>query len=133
MMHEIARDDNYIAYDNAVVCDSKTNLEWYVGPNRDTNWDEAKKWAKGLDLDGGGWRMPTREELKTLYKEGAGTRNMPPLFKTTGWFVWSSETDDSSSAWSVDFFAGNDNNWHNRYYSYLPRVFAVRSRRRWVF
>ena len=95
-----ARDGNFIAYSKGVVYDNNTGLEWYAGPDRNTTWNEAKAWVESLSFAGGGWRMPTREELKTLYKKGAGTRNMMALLKTTGGYVWS-ESRDSSSAWTL--------------------------------
>jgi hypothetical protein len=58
-------------------------LQWYVGPDKDTNWDEANAWVNSLSVGGGGWRMPTRAELNGLYHKGMGSRNMPPEFKTT--------------------------------------------------
>jgi len=98
----IVRDETFIAYANGVVYDKKTGLEWFVGPDRETDWYEAKEWVESLNVVGGGWRMPTTEELKTLYQKGVGTRNMTPLLKTTGWRVWSVETGNSSSAWALD-------------------------------
>ena len=89
----IAKDGQYVSYENGIVYDEKANLEWIVGPDKDTTWDEAKVWVESLLVEGGGWRMPTREEVKALYKKGAGSRNMTPLLKTTGWRVWSGETD----------------------------------------
>lgn len=97
----------FIAYEDGIVFDSRTGLEWFVGPDKDTICDDAKAWVKNLNLDGGGWRMPTTEELKTLYKKGAGTRNMTPLLKTTGWFVWSGQTSGSSSALYFTFDSGD--------------------------
>ena len=87
---EIASDGTLLAYASGVVYDKNTGLEWFAGPDRDTTWNEAKAWVESLNVAGGGWRMPTREELKTLYQKGAGTRNMTPLLKTTGWcgVVW---------------------------------------------
>ena len=74
--------------------------------------------------------MPTTDELKTLYKIDAGSRNMTPLLKTTGRYVWSGETKEGSSlAKYVGFHAG-DWVWHNRLDSHiLTRGFAVRSRK----
>jgi len=108
-----------------VVKDTKTSLEWIAGPDRNTTWEEARTWVQELTVDGGGWRMPTREELKTLYQKGAGTSNLTPLFKTTGYKVWSLKTKDSSLAWAVDFFM-NDENWVVRDSPYSTRGFAVR-------
>jgi len=132
----IVRDGTFIAYANGVVYDKKTGLEWFVGPDRETDWYEAKEWVENLNVAGGGWRMPTNEELKTLYQKGAGTRNMTPLLKTTGERVWSGETRDSlsaildsSSAWGFFFSDGTDD-WYCRDDSGdNARGFAVRSRR----
>jgi len=104
-----------------------TGLEWIAGPDKDTDWNEAGSWVQSQNLDGGGWRMPSMDELQGLYKEGTGSRNMTPLLKTTGWFVWSGETEGSSYAWSFNFNGGY-RDWYNRYYSGNLRAFAVRSR-----
>ncbi len=125
---EVVRDETFIAYATGVVRDTKTGLEWIAGHDRDTHWYKAESWVESLSIDGGGWRMPTREELESLYQKGAGTRNMTPLLKTTGWWVWSRETKDSSSAWHFGFHGG-DGGWLTRGFSYDTRAFAVRSRR----
>jgi len=88
---EIAREGHYIAYARGVVRDTKTGLEWVAGPDKDTNWDVAKRYVENLTVAGGGWRMPTIEELETLYEGGRGSRNMTPLLKTTGWYVRSGD------------------------------------------
>jgi hypothetical protein len=95
---EIGRDGHWIAYACGVVWDTKTGLEWVAGPDKDTNWDEAKDWVDNLNVAGGGWRMPTTDELKTLYVKGRGTRNMTPLlgtasFEHTSFIAWSGEED----------------------------------------
>ena len=125
---EKAKDDRFIANDNGVVKDTETSLEWYAGPDKDTSWNEAKKWAESLNVASGGWRMPTIKELKALYKMGVGKRNMTPLLKTTGWQVWSGETKDSSSSWGFGFGSGFEA-LDNRAFSSNKRGFAVRSRR----
>ncbi len=122
---EIGRDETFIAYSNGVVRDTSTDLEWVVGPDRDMTWDEANSWVKGLTIDGGGWLMPTVNRLESLYKRGVGTRNMTPLLKTIGWWVWSDETADSSSMWNFNFHAGVRVSI-NRNTSNYSRAFAVR-------
>ncbi len=125
----VARDGHYIKYDSGVVYDKNTGLEWYAGPDNNTTWDEAKRWIASLNVDGGGWRMPTREELKRLYQRGTGSRNMTSLLETTGRWVWSGETKDSASARDF-YFATNRDSWYSRNYaSGSIRGFAVRSRR----
>ena len=83
----------FITHDNGMVRDNKTGFEWVSGPDKDTSWDEAKSWVESLTVDGGGWRMPTIDELKTFYQEGVGTHNMTPLLKTTGGYVCSGEVN----------------------------------------
>ncbi len=127
---EIGRDGHCIAYACGVVWDTKAELEWVAGPDKDTDWDEAKRWVDNLTVAGGGWRMPTTDELKTLYEKGRGTSNMTPLLKTTGGgtFVWSGDIRDSSSAWFFHFHLGK-RYWGPRNSSADIRVFAVRSRK----
>ena len=124
----IERDGQYIAYSNGVVLDSKTGLDWFVGLDKNTDFNDAKQRVGNLKVAGGGWRMPTMKELVALYQDGKGNRNMTLLLKTTGWFVWSGQTEGSSSAWYFLFSTGN-RDWSNRSNSYNYRAFAVRSRR----
>jgi hypothetical protein len=124
----VAKDDHYVSYENGIVYDEKTNIEWIPGPDKDVTWDEAKAWVESLPVEGGGWRMPTKDELKSLYKKGAGERNMTPLLKTTGWRVWSDETEGSEAAWFFNFHDG-DYTWSPRESYASPRVFAVRTRK----
>jgi len=124
---EIGKDGPYIAYDNGIVEDTQSGLEWITGASTDTNWKEAISWVESLDIGGGGWRMPTCAELRSLYQKGVGRRNMSPLFKTDAWNVWSGETPDQSSAFLFYFGLGTEKR-SNRY-SNLSGAFAVRSRR----
>ena len=120
--------DGRFIYYNGIVMDTKTGIEWFAGPDRDTTWDEASLWVNNLAVGSGGWCMPTRKEVKTLYQKDVGTRNMTSLLKTTGWFVWSGETKGSSAAWAF-YFGGGDENWFARSYSSYGRGFAVRFQR----
>lgn len=65
----IGRDDRFVAYDNGTVLDTKTGLMWADRDNGpEISWDDAKKYCE--NYRGGGytdWRMPTRDELATLY------------------------------------------------------------------
>lgn len=90
----------FTASSEGVMTDSLSGLDWIVGPDRDTNYAQAEQWVAGCNVAGGGWRMPTLQELATLYQEGLGERNMDPAFKTTGWWVWGGPRD-SSSAWDL--------------------------------
>jgi hypothetical protein len=91
------------ALENAVYYDKNTGLEWLAGPDKATNWYDAKKWVESLTaVAGGGWRMPTMEELKTLYQK-RGKCNIKPFLKTTGCWVWSGETKGSIKVWGYDY------------------------------
>jgi len=121
-------DDRFIAYNNGIVRDKNTGLEWIAGADKNTTWHEAKFWVENLTVDGGGWRMPAIEELKTLYQEGVGTHNMTPLLKTAGGYVWSSEIKNGASTALGLLFDNVDEHWG------FPSVFdkrgfAVRSRK----
>ena len=132
---ETNRDGNFVAYDNGVVHDTRTGLEWFVGPDKNTNWKTAKSWVENLDAAGGGWRMPTCDELRTLFRKGAGTRNMTPLFKGRGMFVWSGETGKIKGSfwyrWEAAYFNFNFDGFNDsdfRWFSSDFRSFAVRTR-----
>jgi len=115
-----------------IIYDSRTGLEWYVGPDKGTTSDEAKSWVENLNVGGGGWRMPTTPELKGLYKKGVGTRNMEPAFRTTGWCVWSGEYEiiraGKIGVRYFDFLNGFSSVQHPNGNT-LSRAFAVRLRR----
>lgn len=114
---------------DGVIADAQTGLEWVVGPDRDTNYEQAEQWVEGCTIAGGGWRMPTRQELASLYQEGVGDQNMDPAFKITGWWVWA-ESRNSLSALGFGFRYGNVHGDSRFYSSSRYRVFAVRSRSR---
>lgn len=110
---------------DGIITDSETGLEWVVGPDRDTDYGQAEQWVSACAVAGGGWRMPTRQELASLYQKGVGERNMDPAFRTTGMWVWA-EPHDSSSAWLFNFRHGFEG-WRFRDDPDYNRVFAVRS------
>jgi hypothetical protein len=98
-----AKTEPFLPSQEKVFYDKNTGLEWLAGPDKPTNWYDAKRWVESLtSVAGGGWRMPTLKELKTLYQKGEKC-NIRPFFKTTGCWIWSGETKDSSSAWIYDY------------------------------
>jgi len=98
--------------------------QWY-------NWDEAYAYCDNLSLGGNSdWRIPTRDELKSLvvctngtptpladppgYPSSCGDRNSAPFtiptidplfFRNIGQF-WSSSVSDYEGAWLVSFYTG---------------------------
>ncbi len=139
---ETKRDGNFVAYDNGVVYDTRTGLEWFAGPDKNTNWKKAKSWVENLDAAGGGWRMPTCDELRTLFRKGAGSkdisplsRNITPLFKVRGQFIWSGEIGEIKgsiwSRWDASYFDYNFDGVEATdlfWFSSDFRSFAVRTR-----
>lgn len=103
-----------------VIRDPSTGLEWLEGPDRDTNWKEARAWVDSLARCGAGWRLPSLAELAGLYRKGSGTRNMRLSFSTTGWYVWSAEPGSGFS-----FYSGRSQR-SDVFDSGGKRVFAVR-------
>ena len=91
--------------ESAVYYDKKTNLEWLAGPDKPTNWYDAKKWVDSLTtVSGGGWRMPTIKELRTLYQRREKC-NIVPYLKTSGCWIWSGEAKGSSAARGYDYLS----------------------------
>jgi hypothetical protein len=125
---QTSEDGRYRKYASGVILDTKTNLEWFVGPDKDTTWDEAKSWTDSLTVDGGDWRIPKTEELRVLYQPGKGSRNLDPIFGTTGWCVWSADEGKTSFALYFYFHLGREGRTY-RNLSRGTRVFAVRARR----
>jgi hypothetical protein len=113
---------------NGVITDSVTGLEWYLGPDQDNTWRQARDWAANLAVAGGGWRLPTLAELKVLYQKGASPINMDPLFQAGGAWVWSGELRNAWSAWGYAFYNGLEG-WHHLDYAKGRVALAVRSRK----
>ena len=109
-----------------VIADPETGLEWVVGPDQNMDYSQAVQWVSECNTAGGGWRMPTWQELKPLYDRGVGTRNMEPAFKTTGWNVWA-QPKGSVTAWVFDFGASAREVEMPRNHSVGSRAFGVRS------
>jgi len=126
----------YTVSSEGVITDSKTDLEWVLGPDCNTKYTKARQWVASCNVAGGGWRMPTSQELKTLYLKGIGERNIDPAFRTTGGFVWTETSKHPMVAPPFDLEYSNKAGI-NSYRSYLLRgssygcrVFGVRSRPR---
>jgi hypothetical protein len=130
----VARDGHYIKYKNGIVYDSKTGLEWVASPKGNLMNDSAKRWVSELTIDGGGWRMPSEDGLKSLYQKGKGTRNMSRLIEVKGSHFFS--RDSKSWHWKgFDFqsfrpFGFRNDSSYDRNHSPLAfSALAVRSRK----
>jgi len=86
-----------------VILDSSTMLEWEQTTNPSTlNWADAGTYASNLTLSGGGWRLPTIDELKQLYLNVSATTGCYACTGPQGPF-----TDIDLAYWtSAQYFAG---------------------------
>jgi hypothetical protein len=98
---------------HGVIRDKETGLEWFVGPNQDMTWRQAEAWAKGAPVNGGGWRLPTIAELRTLLGSGEYrpegkdySIKIDPIFQYGACCPWSCDTRDAGSAWLFDLDDG---------------------------
>lgn len=121
------------------IVDNRSRLEWVVGPDRDTTWPDARKWVSSLTLCGD-WRLPSINELKTLYDPAvsAGTgflsgntrwpAHIPSQFDAIGGgsWVWAREAVDQNRAKAINFNQGNPVIFEKTQNQYPVRAFAVR-------
>jgi len=100
---------------NNIVTDHITGLQWQDNAEAKTitkDWADAQTYCSSLSLDGGGWRLPTVQELQSIVVDGAYN----PSIDTTAFVnyissdgYWSSTTyaNYTSSAWIVGFSNGS--------------------------
>ena len=124
----IASDKYLVKYATGVVYDPETGLEWYLGADRGTTWQAAFEWVRELDAAGGGWRMPTRRELKTLFRISDGYNDITPLLNNSGYWLWGGQTADTASKWVFSFSYGGEG-WNGPAPPDGGRAIAVRHRR----
>lgn len=100
-----------------VVFDTATSLDWEQSPM--TNWvnyADAHTYINSLALDGGGWRLPTLDELKDLYKHISTDTGCTDCSGNQGLFTgltlgyWSTATywAGQDGAFFVGFWQGPD-------------------------
>jgi hypothetical protein len=96
-----------------VVEDSATELIWEREPMASASGaDDAAEYCAQLELQGGGWRLPTIKELYTLVDE---SRTVPAIDTevfpdTAPAFYWSSSAvaGFDEFTWAVNFEQGTD-------------------------
>jgi len=65
-----------------ILSDSRTGLEWFQLDNDPVPFDEAKDLVERLSIAGGGWRLPTMDEVAALARGAGGGRSD---------FVWTTD------------------------------------------
>ncbi|HTU63636.1 MAG TPA: DUF1566 domain-containing protein, partial [Polyangiales bacterium] len=97
-----------------VARDANTQLEWQRYPDSATrNWRDALAYCKQLELDGGGWHLPSLKELLTIVD---ATRHEPAIHMRTfdthqreSFWTSSEYLDSRSGAYLVEFDKGGSN------------------------
>jgi hypothetical protein len=104
--HKIARvvsvTVRFTSSDDGVITDSASGLQWATRPGGSISWTDAAHYAETLSLDGGGWRLPTREELRGIYDESQ-EGHVDRSFGINRNWVWTSETKEATDAWFFNF------------------------------
>jgi len=126
---ETARDGRFIAYDNGIVLDARTNLIWAAMDNgSNINLSDAKNYCE--NYRGGGysdWRMPTQDELAGLYDGSVNGNNgyyLTTLITLTACCPWVAGGSDAANF----NFSFGIRNWHSQSWGeFFPRVLPVRS------
>ena len=116
--------------DSTVLMDKETGLMWPVQDNgSDIGWPDAKEHCEKFNLGGyGDWRMPTQDELASLYQlEAAEVSDyyIIPEIKITACCLWAEDTKQAKVA-SFDFEYGNKD-WGYPLSTVDARVLPVRS------
>lgn len=110
-------DDRFSTVTRGVLRDADTGLQWTANDSRfSVTWNDAKEYCTGLQIAGGGWRLPSVVELQQIYDpsfEGvvcssSGSKcHVSSLFHLTSYWFWSSTKSGSGGAWLVNLGNGN--------------------------
>jgi hypothetical protein len=95
---------------DGTLYDTETHLTWQQDPgDKEYTFKQAKTYASKLKLAGGGWRVPSELELRSLLV-GLTNSDKELLIDHFDWY-WSSSlfSGYSSSAWGVFFNSGYSN------------------------
>ncbi len=107
------------------VLDHASGLKWQQsGSAKDISYDEAKKYVAQLNSEQyagyNDWRLPTLEEAMSLMEptEKSGGLSIDPVFDNTQRWIWTSDTNNVSLAWLVNFISGNCYTYPNDYFDF---------------
>jgi len=107
---KLRKERGRFSLEDGVIYDSKLGLEWAPSNGQVLNHYQAEGYARDLSLAGGGWRLPTRAELKTLYDKSK-PGNVDPVFNVGDKWVWTSQltgADLPGAACGFYFYDGTE-------------------------
>ena len=92
--------------------DSITKLEWQDsypdtdnGTMKASDWYDAIHYCNALDLDGGGWRLPNINELKTLIVDTQFPPAISPVFTVDNRkYLLSSTTERNDASYKFSLY-----------------------------
>lgn len=130
----------FVSNGDGTVTDRQTDLTWAARDNgHDLTWEGARAYCESFSAGGHtDWRLPTVGELRSLYDpadsrvarcdpDPKGWRvHIAPAIDLSCYWVWSSETPDSTSAVYVLFDSGLTHR-ALRSYPFDGRALPVRS------
>lgn len=126
-----AADDRFsVVTDKAVLIDSQTGLMWPLQDNgSDISWPAGEKYCNSFSLGGfSDWRMPTQEELASLYDLQAADSSdyyITKAIKISACCQWAIDTKKAKVG-SFDFEYGN-RDWGYPMSTVDARVLPVRN------
>jgi len=107
-----------------VITDCATGLEWQDdysdngGNIKEANWRDAIAYCNNLQLDGGGWRLPNINELRSIVDYTKYDPAINSSFQnSTSNRYWDSTTSIAltSYAWIVSFYDGSGGAYNKSY------------------
>ena len=135
---EAVNQDGYLKMECGAIADNRSGLTWFVGPDLDLTWDAAARWVANLNACGRYWRMPTIDEISSLYdpaySAGRGfyvggeywPARMHPVFSAIGNGAWIwSKSVGGSSAQAVNMNQGIQVTLPRSNTKFSTRAFAV--------
>lgn len=114
-----------------VITDSVTTLQWQddYGDNgiAQTTWTNAIEYCEGLELDGGGWRLPNLNELTSLVDDTRVNPAISSKFVNTSHYAYWSSTkyvQTIGASWIIFFYNGQQGGSNNRTSNFVRCVRA---------
>ena len=117
--------DFQLQNDVKVIFDHASGLMWQQsGSAKDISYDDAKKYVAQLNSDQFAgyidWRMPTLEEAMSLMEPTGKSSGIyiDPVFDNTQRWIWTSDMNNVSLAWLVNYVSGNCYTYPNDYFDF---------------
>ncbi len=91
---------------NGVIKDPRSGLEWAPVPMPAVSYDMAATYVQSLSLGGGGWRLPTVDELEDLYKTAQTGCGLDQAFGNRFPNAWIAGSENRHERQMFDFLSG---------------------------